>query len=322
MESGIQASGFVIQPRLRFKYVRDQMLYQYLLSRAEYRDKAELSKGKTIIKITHLSEELGWTRKEISFSLKRLEKEEYITKETLLQKRGTLITIVDYENLQNLTFYKKKDSIKGQEKGHEDDMKNNGNGHEDIPEIIDITSVEDDVKINKGHEKGQEEGHEKGHLISITAFINSIININKTLKEYIVDAPVKNKNLSSIEDIKTFVDFASQTNALPQGANLKIIVSYFDCIRLTRSTCTVSANILVKFIEKIHKYSANQIHYAMWKHVEQHDDKKESYTLGIMRNTNEHEARRGLMKLKNKGGGTFEKLPGSSQEGSKYEYGF
>jgi hypothetical protein len=33
---------------------------------------------------------------------------------------------------------------------------------------------------------------------------------------------------------------------------------------------------------------------------EKHDDKKEEYTLGIMRNTIEHEANRGLLILKNK----------------------
>ncbi|MGG3662544.1 hypothetical protein, partial [Bacillus gobiensis] len=238
----------------------------------------------------------------------------YIKSEPFNKNKGLLITILNYDKYQNLGSYTKEIN---QLSNQQDNQYNNQQIESEIP----CDSKEECILENENNQQqNQQDNQPINH--TITAFINSIININKTLKDYIVDAPVKNKNLSSIEDIKTFVDFASQTNALPQGINLKILVSYFDCIRLTRSTCTISANILVKFIEKIQRYSANQIHYAMWKHVEQHDDKKESYTLGILRNTNEHEARRGLMKLKNKGGGTFEKLPGSSQEWTKYEYGF
>ncbi|MGG3642007.1 hypothetical protein ABES38_11615 [Bacillus gobiensis] len=314
MENGIQASGFVIQPRLKFKNLKDKMLFQHLLDAANYQASNNCDRGQLILSILKLSEETGWERGRIRGSIGRLIESGLIQSEHLKQNKGTLITICDYEKYQDLGSYKEK--INQQDNQPENQPKNQ-RGNSEIPCG---TRSEGTLKNDENQQDDQPENQRKNQ--TITAFINSIININKTLKEYIVDAPVKNKNLSSIEDIKTFVDFASQTNALPQGMNVKILVSYFDCIRLTRSTCTISANILVKFIEKIHKYSTNQIHYAMWKHVEQHDDKKESYTLGIMRNTNEHEARRGLMKLKNKGGGNFEKLPGSSQDGSKYEYGF
>ncbi|MGG3572839.1 hypothetical protein ABES80_10190 [Bacillus gobiensis] len=318
MESGIQASGFVVQPRLRFKNRRDKMIYQLMIEEANYIASDRCEVGETIVVLSKLSEELGWTREMIKGSLDRLQKDGYINLQTQHQKKGILITICEYKELQSLKHYK---ALKEGENPHENTHEiPHENPHEDDSSNAWESKGEGVTQNGNPYEKPQGNPHEIPH--TITAFINSIININKTLKEYIVDAPVKNKNLSSIEDIKTFVDFASQTNALPQGINLKILVSYFDCIRLTRSTCMISANIVVKFIEKIYKYSANQIHYAMWKHVEQHDDKKESYTLGILRNTNEHEARRGLMKLKNKGGGNFEKLPGSSQDGSKYEYGF
>lgn len=314
MENGIQASGFVIQPRLKFKNLKDKMLFHHLLDAANYQASNNCDRGQLILSILKLSEETGWERGTIRGSIGRLIESGLIQSEHLKQNKGTLITICDYEKYQDLGSYKKEIN---QPENQQDNQPENQRGNSDIPCG---TRSEGTLENDENQRHDQPENQRKNQ--TITAFINSIININKTLKEYIVDAPVKNKNLSSIEDIKTFVDFASQTNALPQGINLKILVSYFDCIRLTRSTCTISANILVKFIEKIHKYTANQIHYAMWKHVEQHDDKKESYTLGILRNTKEHEARRGLMKLKNKGGGNFEKLPGSSQDGSKYEYGF
>lgn len=57
-------------------------------------------------------------------------------------------------------------------------------------------------------------------------------------------------------------------------------------------------------------------------HCDQHDDKKEQYTLGILlRNTKEHEASRGLIRLKNKNkGGVMDSE--ETERDSKYEYGF
>jgi hypothetical protein len=48
------------------------------------------------------------------------------------------------------------------------------------------------------------------------------------------------------------------------------------------------------------KYSANQINFAIWNHVEKHDDKREQYTLGILRNTSDDEVYRKLMRMLNR----------------------
>lgn len=261
--SQIKVSGFVVQPRLQFKHTRDQMLFQYFLTTASFKETSKLRMGQSIISISDLTRQLGWTRKEIIISLKRLEDAGLINRKARPSNKGILLTIVSYESFQDLKNYKNQ----GQQ-----------------------------------NEKEGQQNENKGQLIYITAFINSITNINKTLKEYIADANVKNMNLKSTEDIEIFVDFALRTNALPADTSKKILIAYFDTIRLTRSTCSISAKLLANFIEKLSKYTVNQIHYGLWKHVQQHDDKRESYTLGILRNTTDPEARRGLIILKNKKG--------------------
>ncbi|KIL73721.1 hypothetical protein [Bacillus badius] len=298
MENNIQASGFVIQPRLQFQHIRDQMIYQYLVAKASYKATGSIKAGQTIIVIAELEKELDWTRRKINKSLNRLVEEQLISMKTLPQKRGVLITVAGYESFQKLESYTKKQK----------------NVHEDVQEDVNEDVNEDnnekpcgsrgeDMPENKSvNENVNEDVKENAQLNNITAFINSITNISKPLKDYIAEANVKSMNLTSVEDIETFVDFALRTNALPAGTSKKILISYFDCIRLTRTTCNISAKLLANFIEKLQKYSINQIHYALWKHVMDHDDKKEAYTLGILRNVKEPEARRGLMILKNKKG--------------------
>jgi len=315
----INASGFVVQPRLQFQNISDKMLYQLLLDEANYVKSSECNVGQLITSITSLQEDTGWSYGSIRGMLKRLEDDGFIEVETRKQKRGIKVTIVNYSLFQDLENYKKpnKENNKEKTKGEQSNNKENKTTkpYEQRAETVSKNGS------NKEKTKG-EQSNNKEINNTITAFITSLNNnnINKTLKEYIVEAPVKNKNLTSTEEIETFVDFALRTNALPEGVSKKILISYFDCIRLTRQTCTISANILVNLIDKMSKFTVDQLHYALWTHFEKHDDKPEKYTLGILRNTDIHEAKRGLMKLKNsRGGQSFESNKASSGE---YDYGF
>lgn len=110
-----------------------------------------------------------------------------------------------------------------------------------------------------------------------------------------------NGNLKSTEEVEVFVDL--KINALPSGVSKKILIKYIDCVRLTRSTCRISENLVTNLLDKFKKYSVDQLNYAMWTHFDKHDDKSEKYTLGILRNTDDPEAKRGLLKLKNGSGG-------------------
>lgn len=300
-EQRIKASGFVVQPRLKFQNIIDKFLYQHLIEDANYQDKEKCKRGQTIISINKLSEETGWNRGVIRGSINRLAKSSYISIITLKQKKGTLVTITDYDYLQNTSNYSKKINQQDDQQDNQQ-TKHENNQQRGIQKSCE-SKVEpsSDNSDNQQNEQQDNQQNDQRINLTLTEYINSIININKTLKEYIADAPVKNKNLSTTEEIETFVDFALRTNALPTGVSKKILISYFDCIRLTRQTCTISANILANLIDKMDKYSVDQLHYAMWKHCEQHEDKREQYTLGILRHTDMHDAKRGLMKLKNKG---------------------
>ncbi|KIO60204.1 hypothetical protein B4065_0130 [Caldibacillus thermoamylovorans] len=315
MENQIQPSGFVIQPRLQFKHLRDRMIYSYLIEEADYTDNV----GKMKLNLSEMSKETGWTRDMIYSSLNRLKQAGYIKTETMYQKQGILVEIVDYDWFQKLENYKKngEKNPQGIHKKHT----SNPQGKESAnPDLSRGDNMEEIGNPQANHKKHASNPKITEFLLILVNNINSNNNINiKNITSIIDEAEVKNNNLSSKQDIEIFVDFALQINALPSGTSRKVLISYFDCIRLTRQTCTISAKILAKFIEKISKYSVNQIHYALWTHVEKHDDKRENYTLGILRNTDEHEARRGLIKLKNKGG-VIDRAVG--EENYKYDYGF
>lgn len=279
--------------------------------------------GQTIIVLSNLSKEVGWTRDMIRGSLKRLEESGYIEVSTRYQKKGMLITIHDYKKLQSLGFYKtEKESQNPHENPH-------GESHENPHESDFLNAdrskreggLENQIPHENPHETQQEEPH------TITALFNSINNSNinikdKTLVDVLEEANLKSYNLKTKSDIELFVDFVLKINVLPDNVSRKILTSYFDTIRMTRQTCTISAKVLAKFIERISKYSVNQIHYALWTHLEKHDDKKEQYTLGILRNTDEPEARRGLIKLKNKGGVNIATDRTSNPKEPQYDYGF
>ncbi|MFD1394439.1 phage replisome organizer N-terminal domain-containing protein [Kroppenstedtia eburnea] len=106
------------------------------------------------------------------------------------------------------------------------------------------------------------------------------------------------ENLCSKEDIKTFVESLSASNPLPVSQDL--LVKYINCLRLTRKTARISQSIILSHWERWQQFPPVVVQYAMYIHLTKHDDKKEEYTLGIMRNTDEHEANRKMSLLKNK----------------------
>lgn len=147
-------------------------------------------------------------------------------------------------------------------------------------------------KIDRGIRK-IEEGY-SGKCEENNTTIN---NTNNNTKEYTKKTVKENRSLSSTSEIESFVDL--KINALPSGVERDILINYFDCIRMTRRTCVIRESVLTNLIDKIKKYTPEQINYALWTHYEKHDDKDEKYTLGILRRMDQHEAMRGLMKLRN-----------------------
>lgn len=99
-------------------------------------------------------------------------------------------------------------------------------------------------------------------------------------------------NLCSQEDVKTFVESLTASNPLPLSVDL--LVKYIDCLRMTRKTARISQSIILRHWEKWQQFPTVVVQYAMRLHIEKHDDKREEYTLGIMRNTDENEAKQKL----------------------------
>lgn len=65
---------------------------------------------------------------------------------------------------------------------------------------------------------------------------------------------------------------------------------YWDAIRETRKTGSVSKSVIYNNMTKWQKYDLTVMEYALKTHVESHKGKKEDYTIGIMRNTSKEEA--------------------------------
>lgn len=97
---------------------------------------------------------------------------------------------------------------------------------------------------------------------------------------------------------------------------------YWDVVRETRKTGSVSKGVIYNIMKKWEKYDPVVIEYALTTHIMNHAGKREEYTIGIMRRTNEHEARQELIKLKNKGGGKLASNQSSDSKGPQYDYGF
>lgn len=307
MSNGIgkQASGFVVMPRLKFDQLVDKFLYQHFVDDANFKPSQSCEKGQTIVSLSQLSKDSGWTYGVIRGACERLVKRQYITTKTLPQKRGILITITDYDRLQHLVNYQKsnkennKPITKDEQTENKEDNKEGESSNEGIP----MDSEGSDVSINKENNKlltKDEQTANKEINNTRTAFNNSI-NI-KTYKDLRESCKKELPQVSSSEDAATFVNLLSHLDGLPD-IKASWLIRYIDTIRLTRSTCKVSTNVLITFLEKALKFDKDIIHYAFASHIMNHDDKRESYTLGIMRNTNVHEARRKLMKILNNGRG-------------------
>ncbi|MFP7702170.1 DnaD domain protein [Bacillus sp. C15] len=106
----MQGLGYVVLPRLPFKDPRDETIYDYLFKRAEYRADQELMLGQTIVKLVDLAKRFNWSSDQIKYSLDRMVKQEYLKLDRLPQKRGFIVTVLNYaEYIQLGNYNKKKD---------------------------------------------------------------------------------------------------------------------------------------------------------------------------------------------------------------------
>lgn len=103
---------------------------------------------------------------------------------------------------------------------------------------------------------------------------------------YTIDYP----EINDIEEPKAQIE-----DLLPSFSSIEnheeLINKYWDVVSNTRKTGKISDNIKVRMMNKWLKYDLEVVEYALKSHAENHSDKKEEYTLGIMRNTSKEEAK-------------------------------
>jgi Helix-turn-helix domain len=108
------------------------------------------------------------------------------------------------------------------------------------------------------------------------------------------------KNLSNDAEVESFVESQMASNPFDRIPK-KLIIKYINAIRFRRKTNKIAESIVAGLWKEWKNFDQDVVAFALWTHIEKYSkDKDENYTLGIMRNTDIHEARRQLMVLKNK----------------------
>lgn len=120
--------GYVVAPARVFKNRREKILYMCLLEEAAFAPFGSLKTGEALINVTELARDASIDVKKVRYSLKKLEDAGFIKTRRLKQNRGLIVTILNYEKLQNTKNYgKKKESAQAptEEKEDEQDMQRN-----------------------------------------------------------------------------------------------------------------------------------------------------------------------------------------------------
>ncbi|MBT2601261.1 MULTISPECIES: hypothetical protein [unclassified Oceanobacillus] len=134
----------------------------------------------------------------------------------------------------------------------------------------------------------------------------SVITINKWYEYQQTEQQVNNKRTSNEHQMNTNKNVKNDKNVnkkdytskikdlLPVFSSIEnfnqLNKKYWDAIRETRKTGSVSKSVIYNNMTKWQKYDLTVIEYALKTHVESHKGKKEDYTIGIMRNTSKEEA--------------------------------
>ncbi|WP_289141498.1 hypothetical protein [uncultured Brevibacillus sp.] len=307
-------TGFFVLPRSSWRSKRDKLLFYDLVEQANYKDSAGCKRGQLITSSLQLAKDTGWTDKQIRGSLDYLKQQGLISVESFKdRKKGVRITIVPYDQFQDLDFYSKKGELKGELQGEYE-------GELAPPENAVVPTVEGTSKKGEGELKDELKGEFEGDSLTTVLTTDKQQRDIKDLRE----------QLASSEHVETFVDsqmLANPISTLPR----KLFVQYFNTIRLKRATGRIATGKAAKIWDKLLSFWQNKkladtsdgraviILYALSLHVMQHDDKAEEYTFGIIRRTKEHEARQKMLKIMNQGGAGRE-IAATGTESGRSEY--
>ncbi|MCJ7983781.1 hypothetical protein MUB16_34890 [Priestia sp. OVL9] len=105
-------TGFVIQPWLAFQNKRDQVLYNFFVSEANFVSNTYCERGQLRARVKDLAEIFGHSENIIRACINRLVEEGFIEKKRLKGSEGLLITVVSYSEYQSLETYQKSKETK------------------------------------------------------------------------------------------------------------------------------------------------------------------------------------------------------------------
>ncbi|BFI99889.1 MAG: hypothetical protein PME_23250 [Priestia megaterium] len=105
-------TGFVIQPRLAFQNKRDQVLYNFFVSEANFVSNTYCERGQLRARVKDLAKIFGHSENIIRACINRLVEEGFIEKKRLKGSEGLLITVVNYSEYQSLETYQKSKETK------------------------------------------------------------------------------------------------------------------------------------------------------------------------------------------------------------------
>ncbi|WP_188453340.1 hypothetical protein [Virgibacillus oceani] len=290
----IVAKGFLIIPRLKIENPRDKMLFLFLFERANFADDKLCKRGELITSKKQLEELTGWTYGIIRGAISRLEGHGLIVAETLSQKRGTKIRINNYSFFQDLTNYKTDSSFLRYEDSKQDNKQyqhpNNKQSNAENPELQGNTDPYE-VTDNKEDTKKDNKRANKEKCNTITEFLNSISEQNVYNKkenclflELVEKYSIGHLLFYNKDEIANFVDFAADINSLILNIDRLILMDYLNIVRLARSSKKVSLRVIAKFLDDVLNYPIKTVESALRVHLQNHPDKIEAYTIGIIKN--------------------------------------
>lgn len=103
------AIGFVIIPRYTFRSVRDELIFDFLVKRANYKDTPDCKRGQLFTSALKIAKETGFSEDKIRTTFEHLVADGLIEIETFKdRKKGIKLTIKGYDEMQNLQNYRPK----------------------------------------------------------------------------------------------------------------------------------------------------------------------------------------------------------------------
>lgn len=261
-----------------------------LLLRASYQDEKKmfnnkivpLKRGQLVTSIRCLANDWDWSKKKVQSYLQLLVDDGMIT--VTSDKDKTIIEINQYDCYQGDAeeTLKPAPSVESPELGGQGgDANGYAKGDTQNLEAEGVSSMEE---TPTGTQTGTNNKEIK----------------NKKIKEPTSQEKTGKKNLSNDTEVEAFVESQMASNPFDKVPK-KLIIKYINAIRFRRKTKRIAASIIAGLWEEWKKFDQDVVTYALWIHIEKYSkDKDENYTLGIMRNTDIHEARRQLMILKNR----------------------